>query len=230
MSRGPRLTYPSSGTSRPRVRCSQREASSSRPPVTLRLPAPMRGTRTSRWWSCGPSLSRTGKGGCARFTSKLTDITGARPVPMDRHGTYGEQPARNSRHFGGYLARQHGVLRRGRRCTGNARVPARWMAAELLAAAVPMDGTSEISGTYSLPQPVWLPVNGVLAEATGFSRKAPIGITREHRDQIESEQIADLILRSVQLPDGDPLSDAIGAELARNPEESFSAIRSLRGP
>jgi len=91
---------------------------------------------------------------------------------------------------------------------------------ELLATAVPMDGTSEISGTYTLPQPVWLPVNGVLAEVTGFSWKAPIGhVSKEI--QIQSEQIADLILRSVQLPDDARLSDATGAELARNPERIF---------
>lgn len=91
---------------------------------------------------------------------------------------------------------------------------------ELLAAGVPSDGTSEISGTYSLPQPVWLPVNGVLAEATGFSWKAPIGHVSTEII-IQSEQIADLILRSVQLPDGTRLSDAIGAELARKPERVF---------
>ncbi len=91
---------------------------------------------------------------------------------------------------------------------------------EYLATAVPMDGTSEISGTYTLPEPVWLPVNGVLAEVTGFSWKAPIGhVTKEIK--IQSEQIADLILRSVQLPDGLHLSDAISAELARNPERIF---------
>lgn len=41
-------------------------------------------------------------------------------------------------------------------------------------AAVPMDGTTEISGTYTLQQPVWLPSDGVLAEVAGFDWTIPI--------------------------------------------------------
>jgi hypothetical protein len=91
---------------------------------------------------------------------------------------------------------------------------------DLLAAGVPSDGTSEISGTYTLPHPVWLPTDGVLAEFTGFSWKAPIERVASEIF-IQSEQIADLILRSVQLSDGARLSDAIGAELAKKPKQIF---------
>ena len=68
-------------------------------------------------------------------------------------------------------------------------------------AAVPADGTAEISGTYTLQQPPWLPSDGVLAEFTKFNWTVPI----EHMTSLmkvdQGKRIADLILRSVQAPD-----------------------------
>lgn len=89
-------------------------------------------------------------------------------------------------------------------------------------AAVPTDGTTEISGTYALPQPVWLPYNGVLAEATGFNWTVPIERTTSLIKVDQGNRIVDLILRSVQIPDGAQLADAIAAELVSTPDRIFT--------
>jgi len=73
-----------------------------------------------------------------------------------------------------------------------------------------------------LPQPVWLPTNGVLAEATGFKWTVPIGRTTSLIKVDQGNRIVDLILRSVQVPDDAQLSDAIAAELASISERLFT--------
>ena len=89
-------------------------------------------------------------------------------------------------------------------------------------AAVPTDGTVEISGSYTLQEPVWLPFNGPLAEVTGFSWTVPIEHTTSLIKVDQGKRIVDLILRSVQAPDGAQLSDAIAAELPGTPGRIFT--------
>ena len=89
---------------------------------------------------------------------------------------------------------------------------------EVLVRGVPMDGTAEILGTYALPHPVWLPTRGVLAEFTALDWKIPVEKTISQIKVHQGERIADLILRSVQLPADAHLSDAIAAGLASAPE------------
>jgi hypothetical protein len=84
---------------------------------------------------------------------------------------------------------------------------------DLNASGVPMDGTSERTGTYTLPNPVWLPIGGVLAEVAGFAWRVPVEHTTQRIEVHEGERIADLILLSVQLGSGDDLPDAIAAGL-----------------
>jgi len=89
-------------------------------------------------------------------------------------------------------------------------------------AAIPTDGTTEISGTYTLPQTVWLSADGGLAETGGFTWRVPIERST-HLIKIDlGTRIVDLLLRSVQIPVGAPLADAIAAELARTPERIFT--------
>ena len=73
----------------------------------------------------------------------------------------------------------------------------------------PTDGRQQHSGSHVLPQPIWLALNGTLAEFASFDWTAPVlhGTTQVKVDV--GNQIADLILRIVQLPQDVHLSDAL---------------------
>jgi hypothetical protein len=57
--------------------------------------------------------------------------------------------------------------------------------------ALASSGIAEVSGTYDLPEPAWLPVDGGLAEFSGFNWRAPISIISQHIEIGEGQQIAD---------------------------------------
>jgi hypothetical protein len=86
---------------------------------------------------------------------------------------------------------------------------------------VPTDGRQEHSGNYVLPRPIWLALDGTLAEFSSFAWRAPVlrGTT-----QVKVElgnQIADLILRVVQLPHDVHLSDALSINPLKTQERIF---------
>lgn len=86
---------------------------------------------------------------------------------------------------------------------------------------VPMDGRREHSGSYVLPRPIWLALDGTLAEFSSFDWRAPVlhGTTQVKVDL--GDRIADLILRISQLPDNIHLSDALSINPLKTQERIF---------
>jgi hypothetical protein len=77
---------------------------------------------------------------------------------------------------------------------------------------VPMDGTPEVSGTYTLPPGVWLPVSDKLAEFSRLEWRAPV-LHMSKQLEVSSRSVADLILRTVQLADNADPADTLTAAL-----------------
>ena len=78
--------------------------------------------------------------------------------------------------------------------------------------SVPVDGTPEISGVYTLPHGVWLSAGDKLAEFSRLEWRVPV-LHISQQLEISSRSVADLILRTVQLADDADPADTLPAAL-----------------